>query len=132
MTNDLFTPLFTPQTCTALLPAETADKFFEALFGDADEGSYDLELHYVGSDVYSLHFDILLQERPGHCLACNLTYGLPQVFSRHPVINIAGIVDKVNDLLQDKGATGDWNLGATRQLSQSTHGISLTIELRSA
>jgi len=131
MANDLFAPLFAQQTCAALLPAETADEFFEALFGDAGEGSYDLELRYVDSDAGSLRFDILLLERPGHCLACNLTYGLPQVFSRHPVINIAGIVDKVNALLQDKGTTGDWSLGATRQISQSTHIIPLTIELQS-
>ncbi len=130
MTSDPFAPLFTQETCATLLPATTADAFFEALFGDAGDGSYDLELRYVGSDRSSLHFDILLQERPGHCLACNLTYGLPQVFTRHPVINIKGIVEKVNSLLQEKGKTGDWRLAATRQLSQSTHAIGLTIDLQ--
>ncbi len=130
MTSDPFAPLFTRQTCATLLPATTADKFFEALFGDASEGSYDLELHYVGSDKSSLRFDLLLQERPGHCLACNLTYGLPQVFTRHPVINIKGIVAKVQSLLQEKGKTGEWHLGATRQISSSTHAIGLTIGLQ--
>lgn len=129
MISDPFAHLFTQETCTALLPATTADAFFEALFGDAEEGSYDLQLRYSGSDKDSLRFDILLQERPGHCLACNLTYGLPQVFTRHPVINIKGIVDKVDGLLQEKRKTGDWRLDNTRQLSQSTHAIGLTIDL---
>ena len=88
-------------------------------------------LLYGGSDGQILRFDILLKQRPGHCLACNLTYGLPQVFSRHPVINIAGIVEQVDTLLQDKGSVGDWKLGSTRELGQSTHAIPLTIELRS-
>jgi len=131
MTTDIFASLFSQQTCATLLPPQTADEFFEALFGDASEGSYDLELHYAGSDAGVLRFDILLKERPGHCLACNLTYGLPQVFSRHPVINIAGIVEQVNGLLQDKGSVGDWSLGPTRELGKSTHTIPLTIELRS-
>jgi hypothetical protein len=131
MTTDLFASLFSQQTCATLLPAQTADDFFEALFGDASEGSYDLELLYGGSDGQILRFDILLKQRPGHCLACNLTYGLPQVFSRHPVINIAGIVEQVDTLLQDRGSVGDWKLGSTRELGQSTHAIPLTIELRS-
>lgn len=131
MSNDSFASLFTPRTCAELLPPERADEFFEALFGDASEGSYDLELQYVGNDHDSICFDILLHERPGHCLACNLTYGLPQVFSRHPVINIQNIVEQVGTLLQEDSSVGDWNLGATRQLSSSTHAIPLTISLHS-
>jgi hypothetical protein len=131
MPNDSFAPLFTTRACAELLPPDRADQFFEALFGDASEGSYDLELKYAGSGSGSIRFDILLHERPGHCLACNLTYGLPQVFSRHPVINIQNIVEQVGDLLQDGSSVGDWSLGATRQLSSSTHAIPLVITLNS-
>ncbi len=130
MTNDPLSGLFSAETCSQLLPAATADQFFEALFGDAAEGSYDLELSYRGRDSGSLYFDIMLHERPGHCLACNLTYGLPQVFSRHPVININGIVEKINEMIGDLGETGGWKLGATRQQSQSLHVIPLVIEVK--
>ena len=127
---DQYATLFSAETCAELMPAGPADQFFEALFGDADEGSFNLELNNRGSDSGSLQFDILLRERPGHCLACNLTYGLPEVFSRHPVININGIVEKVNEIIGDQGQTGDWTLGATTQQSQSLHAIPLMIELR--
>ncbi len=130
MTDDPFSGLFSTDTCSQLLPAGTADQFFEALFGDAAEGSYDLELRYRGSDAGSLYFDILLHERAGHCLACNLTYGLPQVFSRHPVININGIAAKINEIIGDRGATGGWKLGATREQSRSLHVIPLVIDLQ--
>ena len=129
MTADRFASLFSADTCAELLPAGTADRFFEALFGDAEEGSYDLELTYRGSDGTALNFDILLHERPGHCLACNLTYGLPEVFSRHPVINIKGIAEKVDEIIGELGQTGAWRLGNTTQRSQSLHTIPLIIEL---
>jgi hypothetical protein len=112
---DQFAALFSAATCADLMPADTADRFFEALFGDAEEGSFDLELKYRRSDGAALYFDILLHERPGHCLACNLTYGLPEVFSRHPLVNINSIVEKVNDIIGDLGETGAWRLGATTQ-----------------
>ena len=126
---DEYGDLFSAKTCAELMPAMTADQFFEALFGAADEGSFDLELKYRGSNSDSLLFDILLHERPGHCLACNLTYGLPEVFSRHPVININGIAERVNEILGDQAETGSWKLGATAQQSQSLHTIPLVIEL---
>ncbi len=130
MTIDDFDQLFSPETCAELMPANTANRFFEALFGDAAEGSYDLELTYRGSDSSTLYFDILLHERPGHCLACNLTYGLPEVFSRHPVINIKGITEKIKEIIGDGAKTGDWKLGATTQRSQALHSIPLIIELK--
>lgn len=127
---DQFAALFSTDTCAELMPANTADQFFEALFGDAEEGSYDLELKYRNSDSAALYFDILLHERAGHCLTCNLTYGLPEVFSRHPVININSIAEKVNDIIGDLGETGEWRLGATTQQNQSLHSIPLVIELK--
>lgn len=130
MKNDFFEAVFSAETCAELMPADTADQFFEALLGDADEGSYDLQLRYRGSDKDTLIFDILLSERPGHCLACNLTYGLPEVFSRHPLINISGMVEKIGHIISDRKRTGNWKLGPTTQQSQSLHSIPLVIELK--
>ena len=129
MSSDRFDLLFDKTACSKMLPPEKTDDFFEALFGDASEGSYDMELIYDGSDEKSLRFNIALHQRPGHCLACNLTQGLPQVFSRHPVIDVAGIVEQVSEILGDKTSTGQWQLGFTQQRSQALHIIPLTIEL---
>lgn len=129
MNNEKFDLLFDKAICVKMLPPEKTTDFFEALLGDASEGSYDIELGYSGSDEKTLHFVIELHERPGHCLACNLTQGLPQVFSRHPVIDIAGIVKQIDAILGDKAQTGSWQLGFTRQHSSSLHIIPLTVEL---
>lgn len=130
--DDSFAALFSPQTCSTLLPPGRADEFFEALFGDAKEGAYDLALEYTGVQDGRLRFDILLRERPGHCLACNLTYGLPQVFSRHPVIDINGLVSKVGTIIGHRGTVGGWQLGSTSQRSRSLHAIPLLIEFQPA
>ena len=130
MPSDIFSSVFTHETCRDLLPANTADEFFDALFGDAGEGSYDISLSFRKSDDVSLRFDLELRERPGHCLACNLTYGLPEVFSRHPIINIKGLVEKIDARLGTRAAAGSWNLGATEQQSRSLHVIPLVIELK--
>ena len=77
--------LFTPDTLLRLFPRDRANEFFEALFGDADEGAYDIELGYRGLQGNELVMELRLHERPGRCLACNLTQGLPQVFSGLPL-----------------------------------------------
>ncbi len=115
MNTGRFAEIFSDQTMKELFPAERADNFFEALFGDADEGSYDIHLNYNGFDNRSstLRFQLDLVERPGHCLACNMTYGLPEVFSRHPVINIKGIVSDVQEKLGKELQCESWRLGHT-------------------
>ena len=128
MNDNRFNLLFDKPACSKMLPPEKTAEFFEALFGDASEGSYDIELIFDGSDEKSLRFNIALHQRPGHCLACNLTQGLPQVFSRHPVLDVAGIVEQVDAILGDKAHTGKWQLGFTQQRSQALHIIPLTIE----
>jgi len=130
MPNDSFATAFSRSVCATLLPPERANEFFEALFGDASEGAYDLELKYHGTSGDTIRFDLLLHQRPGHCLACNLTYGLPQVFSRHPVINIAGMVDKIKAILAEKVETTGWKLGSTSQLSNALHSIPLMISIK--
>lgn len=128
MGSNNFDQLFDRTVCRTLFPPEKTDEFFDALFGDATEGSYDIEMTYGGCVRDHLQFNILLHERPGHCLACNLTQGLPEVFTRHPIIDIAGMVETVDEMLGTQGKTRGWELRATQQKSQSLHLIPLIIE----
>ena len=65
----------------SVFPPERTEAFFDALFGGAEEGAYDIVLvcRSEGEGKAELAFE--LHQRPGKCLACNLTYGLPQVFA---------------------------------------------------
>ena len=129
MRNDFFDTLFTPDSLEALFPAERADRFFEALFGDADEGAYDIRLDYDGFQDDRLRFLFHLTERPGKCLSCSLTYGLPHVFSRHPVINVAGLVHDVDQLLNGSHRCADWEMGRTIEIDRRNHAVPLMIDL---
>ena len=129
MAPETFETIFTPDTLQRLFPKERADEFFDALFGDADEGAYDISLAYRGTERNTLVMDLLLHERPGRCLACNLTQGLPQVFSRHPVINISGLVKEIDSLLGDAISCKEWKIGYTEQRSRSLHVIPIKITL---
>ena len=73
--------------------------------------------------------ELQLHERPGRCLACNLTHGLPQVFSRHPIINVNGLVKEIDTLLGDTVSCKDWSLGYTEQRGRSLHVIPIKISL---
>jgi len=123
--------IFTDEVLAGLFPASRSNDFFEALFGDAGEGAYDIRLRFDRHepDTNSLRFYLDLHERPGCCLACNLTYGLPEVFSRHPVINIKGLVRDIEQRLPAQASCADWRLGTTIQQSRSQHYIPLTIQL---
>jgi hypothetical protein len=129
MKKEILDALFSAKALQEIFPKERANDFFEALFGDAEEGAYDIQLAYIGSDGNTISMELQLFERPGHCLACNLTQGLPTVFSRHPVINIAGIVQDIDKLLAGQARCVDWSLGYTKQKSKSVHAIPLTIIL---
>jgi hypothetical protein len=129
MSKEIFSNIFTPEVLAALVPVEKADDFFEALFGDASEGAYDIELAYKAFDRGSLQFELRMIQRPGKCLGCHLTYGLPEVFSRHPVIDIKGLVGEIGKLIDGHGRVGEWRLGATRELSRELHVIPLSISL---
>lgn len=115
----------------ALFPEERADQFFDALFGDAAEGSYDIKLSFSKYDpaAHTLRLGLELHERPGKCLACNLTHGLPEVFSRHPIINIKEVVAAIDQLLGDQATCKEWRLGATHTHSKGLHVIPLIITL---
>jgi len=123
--------IFTKEVLRSLFPPDRSNDFFDALFGDASEGAYDIALTYAGYDprANTIEFFLNLHERPGRCLACNLTYGLPEVFGRHPVINIKGLVGEIERLLGDDLRCADWKLGRTEQKERSMHSIPLRIQL---
>ena len=130
MTSNTLDALLTSETLLKIFPEERTDEFFEALFGDANEGSYDIELAYRNADNKNLTLELLLHERPNCCLACNLTQGLPQVFSRHPIIDVASIVRDIDNLIGDRGTCGEWSLGHTEQRSSSLHVIPIRITIQ--
>lgn len=130
MTANTLDTLFTSEALLKIFPESRTNDFFEALFGDANEGSYDIELAYRDMDEKDLIFEILLHERPNCCLACNLTQGLPQVFSRHPVINVKSIVKDIDELIGERGTCGEWTLGRTEQRSSSLHVIPIRIMIQ--
>ncbi len=122
--------MFDQTTLQKIFPADRADHFFEALLGAASEGAYDIDLIFIENLDHRLDFEFHLQRRPGKCLVCNLTYGLPQVFARHPVIDIKGLVRAIDRKLNGKARCADWELGATREVSKELHIIPLTIFLK--
>ena len=129
MPEPAYEMLFPQHVLDAIFPAERADQFFEALFGDSSEGAYDIVLAYTGASDERIDFEFQLNQRPGRCLACNLTYGLPEVFMRHPVIDVAGVVRQIDSRMVDGKRCGDWMLGRTREVSRERHVLPLIINL---
>lgn len=121
--------LFPQHVLDEIFPPDRADRFFEALLGDASEGAYDITLAYVGEADDRIDFEFQLKQRTGKCLACNLTYGLPEVFKRHPIIDVAGVVRRIDGRMTDGSHCGEWVLGRIREASRSMHVLPLTINL---
>jgi hypothetical protein len=124
--------ILTPEKLAEIFPKERTNEFFDALLGDASEGSYDIELAFRTASSKELVLELRLHERPNCCLACNLTLGLPQVFSRHPIINIQGVVQEIDTLLGERYHCSEWSLGHTEQQSSSLHVIPLRITCKTA
>jgi hypothetical protein len=124
-----FAPLFTEEKLAQIFPRSTADNFFDALYGDSSEGAYDIRLVFDKQTDNALLFEFHLTQRPGKCLACNLTYGLPAVFSRHPIINVSGVVQQIEKILDGHGNCASWKIGNTREMSRSLHVIPFTVFL---
>ncbi|MBU0674876.1 MAG: pancreas/duodenum homeobox protein 1 [Proteobacteria bacterium] len=133
MNQTTYSEIFSEPTLAELFPAETSNAFFEALYGDPDEGVYDINLMFrdYSPGNQTLNFALTLNERPGKCLACKLTYGLPEVFSRHPIINIKGLVEKICAILPQGTTCGEWQLGSTQQLNRRQYVVPLSINLAS-
>jgi hypothetical protein len=129
MITDTFRSLFTADILAELFPTDISDQFFEALYGDAAEGAYNISLAMVSADEKTLEFELHLSQRVGKCLVCSLTYGLPEVFTRHPLINIKGLVERINSVLGDAGECSDWRIGRTREISRELHVVPLSISL---
>lgn len=121
--------MFTPDVLNKLFPEHLTDTFFDALYGDAAEGVYDIRLRFSGHRKNRLEFELHLAQRAGKCLNCHLTYGLPEVFSRHPIININGLVQNIDKLIDGYARCTEWQLGNTREVSNDLHVIPLTILL---
>ncbi|RJQ65223.1 MAG: pancreas/duodenum homeobox protein 1 [Desulfobacteraceae bacterium] len=122
-----FSKLFSREVLEQLFPAERTDRFFDALLGDCSEGAYDIRLAFNEFRNGQLLLDLELHERPNKCLACNLTYGLPAVFARHPVINLQGLVDQICRMVG--GRCTAWKLGATREKSRRLHVVPMVIDV---
>lgn len=121
--------VFTPEVLKELFPETLTNQFFDALLGDSTEGAYDIHLVFSGAQKSQLSFELQLHQRPGKCLACNLTYGLPTVFSRHPILDIKGLVAKIGSKLNGSASIGEWSLGRTKQISKTLHVIPLHIQI---
>ncbi len=119
--------LFSPTYLDELFPPARTNEFFEALFGDAEEGAYDIRLRFEGHKGSELDFAFHLQQRPGKCLACNLTYGLPQVFSRHPLLAVGTLARTLSE--RAGAAEHSWSLGSTREISRNLHLIPFKIKI---
>lgn len=130
LNNVSFSSLFSQEKLDAILPPERTNQFFDALFGDPDEGAYDIRLAFNKAQADQLHFNLELHQRPGKCLACNLTYGLPKVFERHPIININGIVEQIGSLMNGNGVCASWKLGKSKEISRQLHVVPLIIDIR--
>lgn len=131
MDQDRFKDIYNDETLNRLLPESRSDEFFEALYGDAEEGAYDIRLAFVKADEKNLEFELQLHQRPGKCLACNLTYGLPDVFKRHPLINLNGIVKEIENLAGGELKIAEWKLGRTKERTRQLHTLPLILSRQS-
>jgi hypothetical protein len=127
--TDTFQSIFRQEKLDAIFPPERTNEFFDALFGDSEEGAYDIRLAYDKFEGHQLYFNLELHQRPGRCLACNLTYGLPKVFQRHPIINIDGVVEQIGALMDGHGRCSSWNLGKSYEISRQLHAVPLIIDI---
>ncbi|WP_022665467.1 hypothetical protein [Desulfospira joergensenii] len=118
--------VFSQESLDRLMPPEKSDAFFEALYGDASEGAYDIRLECISRGANRVVLAFNLTQRPGKCLVCSLTYGLPNVFLRHPLINIKGMIQKI----EEAGVpVKKWQLGNTEEDSKTLHVIPLYLDI---
>ena len=115
-----------------LFPPDRADEFFDALYGGAEEGAFDIRLAFdsFNPDEGNLTLEFRLTERPGKCMACSLTAGLPPVFRRHPVINLSGIIDGIRQRLAESWEITGWDLGHTSPRAPKLSVIPLRLAVR--
>ena len=112
----------------SVFPPERTEAFFDALFGGAEEGAYDIVLVCRSEGEGRRNWPLSCISVPENVFACNLTYGLPQVFQRHPILNVAGVARAVAEKLGWPGDKVRWWLGHTEEVSRSLHVIPLYLE----
>lgn len=105
---------------------EKTDAFFEAIYGDVEEGAYDIHLTCKKVEETRAFFNFELRRRSGKCLKCSLTYGLPQVFQRHPLLDIAGVAKELAKNLGWNGAI-KWQLSPVEEINDDLHVIPFEI-----
>ncbi|MDL2306679.1 pancreas/duodenum homeobox protein 1 [Desulfovibrio sp. OttesenSCG-928-C06] len=120
--------VFSREWTTEVFPPERTDEFFEALFGDPEDGAYNIELVFTEAQGKRLEFAFNLHRRGSQCLACNLTSGLPKVLDRHPIINAAGIAKQVAARMEAE--LEGWEIARTRQISEALHVVPFFITLK--
>lgn len=113
-----------------LFPASRADEFFDAIYGGAEEGAYDIAL--VSKEITDKRAEMAfeLKKREGHCLKCSLTYGLPEVFKRHPILNVGALARDIGEIL-GWGTDVAWQLYPVREINDDLHVIPFVIERKS-
>jgi hypothetical protein len=118
MAHAALSEMFTQEYLDTLLPRDISDRFFEALYGDASDGAYDIQLEFISANDKRIVLAFNLVQRKGKCLVCSLTYGLPNVFTRHPLINVKGMVKKI----EEKGIRiKSWRMGETEENNSALH-----------
>jgi len=122
----------TRESLDQLFPPDRSDRFFEALYGDISEGAYDIQLAFKSYSEGKLELEFHLKQRPDKCMVCNLTYGLPEVFKRHPIINIKGLTKKLEEMFEGMIRCTIWKLGSTAEMSNKLHVIPLVVEIEEA
>ena len=120
--------IFSLEQMNEVFPLERTAEFFEALFGDPEEGAYDIRMSLLSASDRTLNFLFELHQRGDACLACNLTYGLPGVFMRHPIINIKGVTAELARRTGWPEGSWEWKLGTTEEISKALHVIPLTLK----
>jgi hypothetical protein len=119
---------FSQNILDQIFPLDKTNEFFEAMLGDASEGAYDIRLIYQGIKDNVLHFAFALSQRPEKCLVCSVTYGLPQVFKRHRIINMENIVNQIKAILGNVNILS-WELQPTQPIENNVHLVPLHITL---
>lgn len=124
--TDKSAPLIDQAWLEKMLPPEKTDEFFDAIYGGSEEGAYTIVpvLKKLTQDAAVV--DLELRRRPGQCLKCSLTYGLPEVFRRHPLLNIAGFVKEIAH--KAGWSNYSWELGETEDRGEDLHSVPLTIK----
>jgi hypothetical protein len=121
--------VFTPAQLKDIFPWQRSNDFFDAFYGGSEDSHFDIRLVFNGAEDNRLYFSFELIQRPGKCLACNMTYGLPHVFARHPIINVKGLAQEIASLMGVDPKAMQWTLGNTQTRSSELHEIPLIVSL---